>query len=146
MVKPSGKGKYKVKVSAKVDGTTLPMGDMEFRVKRVPDPISTLDGSYGSGNMPAPRFKSTTGIVPKLENFEFPARFDIISYTIVAILPDGIIKYPCVGPRYDSKFKEMLDKGKFKKGCTVVFEDIVAKGPEGDRRQLSPIAVAITTN
>ena len=146
MVKPSGKGKYKVKVSAKVDGTTMAMGDMEFRVKRVPDPISTLDGSYGSGNMAAPRFKSTTGIVPKLENFEFPARFDIISYTIVAILPDGIIKYPCIGPRYDSKFKDMLDKGKFKKGCTVVFEDIVAKGPEGDRRQLSPIAVAITTN
>ncbi|MGL1627267.1 hypothetical protein ACSTIF_00330, partial [Vibrio parahaemolyticus] len=80
IVKPSGKGNYKIKVSAKVDGNVMPMGEMAFRVKRVPDPVSTLDGKYQSGNMPAPKLRATSGVVPYLNGFEFPARFDIVSY------------------------------------------------------------------
>ena len=147
-VKPSGKGgKFKVKVSAKVGGSDMPMGEMEFRVKRVPDPISTLDGVYQSGNMPAPKLKSTTGVVAQLNDFALAgARFDILSYTAVAITPDGEQKIPCTGPRYDAKFRNLLDKGKIKKGCTVIFEDIVARDPAGEKRSLSPIAIAVTSN
>jgi gliding motility-associated protein GldM len=71
VVKPSGKGKYKVKVSAKVDGNTMPMGDMEFRVKSVPQPQPTLDGLYVSGNLSLPKLKSTTGVVAQLNDFVF---------------------------------------------------------------------------
>jgi gliding motility-associated protein GldM len=147
VIKPNGAGKYKVKVSAKVGGNTMPMGDMEFRVKRVPAPVSTLDGIYQSGNLSAPKLKSTSGIVPQLNDFVFSGvKFDVISYTAVAITPDGVVKYPCAGAKYDSKFRAVLDNGRIKKGCTVVFEDIIVKGPEGDRRPLSSIAIAVITN
>ena len=146
VVRPSGKGKYKVKVSAKVDGKSLPMGDMEFRVKGVPQPLSTLDGIYASGNLSLPKLKSTTGVVAQLNDFVFAGvKFDVISYTAVAIA-DDVQKYPCIGSKYDSKFRALLDKGKLKKGNTVVFEDIVVRDPAGERRTLAPIAVAITTN
>lgn len=145
-VKPTTKGKYKMKVSAKVDGKILPMGEMEFRVKRVPEPVSTLDGVYVSGNMTAPKLKSTSGVVPQLNDFVFPVRFDVISYTAVAITADGVQKFPCLGARYDTKFRDMLDRGKIKKGCTVVFEDILVKDPTGERRPLAPIAIAVTSN
>ena len=147
-IKPSGKaGKFTVRVSAKVNGKEMPMGDMIFRVKRVPDPTSTLDGIYSSGNMPAQKFKSTSGVVAHLSDFVLDgAKFDIQKYTIVAITPDGVQKIQCIGPRYDSKFRTLLDNGKIKKGCTVVFEDIIARDPAGENRPLSPIAVAITSN
>ena len=145
-IKPSGKGKYKVKVTAKVDGGTLPMGDMEFRVKRVPDPVPTVDGRYFSGNMSAQTFKSTSGVVPKLDDFPFIANFSILSYKIVFINTDGEQQFTCKQPQYDQKFKTIVEKGRVKKGSTVIFEDIIAKGPAGDRRPLAPIAIAISSN
>ena len=145
-VKPTGKGTYKVKVSAKVDGNTMSMGEMEFRVKRVPDPVPTLDGIYFSGNMNAQKFKTTSGVVPKLDDFVFITKFNILSYTITVITPDGVQKIACNQAKYDSKFREMLDKGKIRKGSTVVFEDIFVLGPAGDKRPLPPIAIAINSN
>jgi len=146
-VKPSGKGKGKVKVSAKVDGNTQAMGEIEFRIKRVPDPVPTIDGTLASGNMSAQRFKQTSGVVPQLNDFPFITKFTIISYKIVYINAAGDVqKYTCTQPAYDSKFRTILDKGIVKKGSTVVFEDILVKGPAGDKRTLAPIAVAISSN
>jgi hypothetical protein len=146
-VKPTGKGKFKIKVSAKVDGNNLSMGDMEFRVKRVPEPVPTLDGIYQSGNMSAPKLKSTSGVVPQLNDFVLAGvKFEVISYTAVPITPDGVQKFPTIGARYDTKFREMLDKGRIKKGCTVVFEDIIVRDPAGEKRSLAPIAIAVTSN
>ena len=146
-LKPTTKGQYKIKVSAKVGGSSMPMGEMVFRVKRVPEPVSTLDGVYQSGNLPAQKFKASSGVVPYLNDFPIAgAKFEVLTYTIVTIMPDGVQKFSCTGPRYDTKFRTLLDNGKIKKGCTIVFEDIVARDPAGERRPLSSIAIAITTN
>lgn len=146
-IRPSGSGKYKVKVSAKVNGSDLSMGEMIFRVKRVPDPMTTLDGKYFSGNMSLPTFKSTSGIVPKIDLELEGARFEVLTYTAVAILTDGTVqKYQCAGPMYSKDLRNLIDKGKIKKGCTVVFEDIAVKDPEGKRRTISPVAIAVTSN
>ena len=146
-VKPTSKGQFKVKVSAKVDGNTLPMGELQFRVKRVPDPVSTLDGSLASGNMSAQRFKQTAAVIPQLNDFPFSTKFSIISYKITYINAAGdVTKFTCNQAQYDQKFRTLLDKGIIKKGSTVVFEEIFVKGPAGDRRQLAPIAVAISSN
>ncbi|MCW3124566.1 MAG: hypothetical protein JWO03_224 [Bacteroidetes bacterium] len=145
-VKPSGRGEYKVKISAKVDGNMLSMGEMKFRVKRVPDPTPMIDGIYSSGNMNAQKFKTTSGVVPKLNDFVFETKFSILSYMIVVMTPDGVQKIPCTQAQYDPKFSDMLSKGKIKKGTTVTFEEIVARGPAGDRRQLNPVTIAITSN
>ena len=40
----------------------------------------------------------------------------------------------------------VLNKGKIKKGSTVVFESIVAKDPSGENVSLTPIAFAINSN
>lgn len=148
VVKPSAKGNYKIKVTAKVGNAVLPMGEMLFRVKRVPQPLSTIDGIYESGNISAQKLKATNGIVPVLKDFLFAGvRYDVLSYKAVAILPDGdVLKYPCAGARYDAKFRDLLNKGKIKKGCNIVFEEIVAKDPSGEKVSLSPIAFVINNN
>ncbi|MBS1686397.1 MAG: gliding motility protein GldM [Bacteroidetes bacterium] len=145
-VKPAGRGNFKVKITAKVDGNNMPMGEVAFRVKRVPDPQPTLDGLYSSGNMSAAKFKATSGVVPKLTDFVFDkARFDIISYKIVFINADGEQIFSSTQAQYDPKFKTLVEKGRVKKGCTVVFEDIYVRDPAGQRRQLTPIAIAINS-
>jgi gliding motility-associated protein GldM len=144
-VRPTSKGTGKVKVSAKVDGNTMAMGEMTFRVKRVPTPVSTLDGVYTGGAISIPKFKSTTGVVARLDNFDFPVSFKILSYTITILTVDGEQKIPCVGAPFDAKFKDYLKGSRLKKGQSIFFDDIVAIGPEGDKRTLSPLAFNLTS-
>ena len=54
----------------------------QFRVKRIPDPVARLgnkdDGSMGNGE-----FKVQKGLIAWLDNFDFEARCDIQTFTIV---------------------------------------------------------------
>jgi hypothetical protein len=144
-VRPTTKGTGKVKVSAKVDGGTIAMGEMIFRVKRVPTPVSTLDGIYTGGAISLPKFKSTNGVVARLDNFDFPVSFKIVSYTITILTLDEVQKIPCVGSPFDAKFKEYLKGNRLKKGVSIFFDDIVALGPEGEQRNLPSLAFNIAS-
>jgi len=141
-VKPTTKGSAKVIVSAKVDGKNMPMGDIAFRIKKVPSPISTLDGVYTGGNISVNKFKSTSGVVPRLDNFDFPARFNVVSYKITIVTTDGNKPYQCAGPVYDNKFKNAMKT--LKKGQSIFFDDIIVKGPEGDNRALPSLAFVLS--
>jgi gliding motility-associated protein GldM len=144
IVRPTaGRGRGKVRVSAKVDGSTLLMGEQEFRIKRIPNPVSTLDGSYLGGSIPLGFLKSTKGVVAKVDNFDWPVNFKVLSYTVSYRASDGtIIKIPIEGPVYDTKVRNLIDR-RIKPGEMIFFDDIVAKGPDEEKRNINPIAFLI---
>ncbi len=142
VIRPSTKGTGKVLVTAKVGGRSISMGEMSFRVKKVPNPQPYIDGIYNGGNISLSKFRSTTGMVPKLEFFDFPARFNVVSYKISLITADGIKPFECKGPLYDSKFRDIMHS--LKKGQSVFFDDIIVRGPEGENRNLPSIAFVLT--
>lgn len=81
-----GPGKYIVNVSA-VGKTTINVNadnknsSYEFRIKRIPDPILKVGPSSG-GRMQSVVFKNQQFARADLENFDFDARFSVVSATV----------------------------------------------------------------
>ncbi len=131
-------GTAKVGVTAKLDdGTSKKIGDVEFRVKRIPDPLAKLGkGAYEKGGkVAAGTFKAQTGIRAELEDFVFDAKFTMISYTVTYVAKrQDPISGDNSGAVYNSKISEFVQKAK--PGDAFYFDNIKAKGPDGQSRTL----------
>src|SRR5699024_1696374 len=90
----TGTGKYNATVSQQgearitLSGGGLAPTSYDFRTKIIPDPIPTLSGKHG-GNIGNGEFKAQRALIPQLENFDFDARCEILSYTLFRIPKPG---------------------------------------------------------
>lgn len=139
IVKVTQPGKANVTVSAKQpDGSSKSMGAVEFRVKRVPDPVAKVGGVPG-GSIGVSKMKVQQGIVAELENFDFDIRFKIVGFNMTfAAKRQDLVEARVTGPLFDSKCKEFLNKAK--PGDMIYFDEIRAQGPDGTTRKLPSIA------
>ncbi len=142
----TGAGKYiarvgtpgKTTINVTVEGKTTPF---EFRVKRVPDPTPMIGASKG-GRMRVNDFKAQAGVRAELENFVFEGvKFDVISYVVYAT-GAGFTENPGIsqngGAYFNDASKRVIEKSR--PGTTIVIDEVRAKGPGGDTRNLPPMA------
>jgi hypothetical protein len=134
-------GKTKINVSAKVDGKVVPMGTEEFRIKRIPDPIPTVGGTLKGGPTSAAQLKVQGGVVPLLENFDFNARFNVVSYTVGYNKKGDYFEEKISGPLFNDKVKAILAGLKPKE--LLIIDDIKVVGPDGTQRKISQLAFKI---
>lgn len=134
-------GKTVISVSAKVDGKVQPMGTEEFRIKRIPDPIPTVGGTLRGGPTAAGHLKVQSGLVALLENFDFEARFNVVSYTMGYQKGADYFEEKVSGPLFNNKIKGVLQGLKPKQ--IVIFDDIKVVGPDGTQRKIPQIAFKI---
>ncbi len=78
-----------VDVYADIDGTNKKMGEMTFRVKRIPKPIPIVLGK-GSSRMPRSRLLTALSIDLDMNDFVFEVPFKVVEYTYM-IAVDGEI-------------------------------------------------------
>jgi gliding motility-associated protein GldM len=141
-----GGGKYiatvnspgKATINVTVEGKTTPF---EFRVKRVPDPVAMVGASQG-GRMPVNAFKAQAGVRADLKDFVFEGvKFDIVGYTVYAT-GAGFLENPGIsqnpGAYFTPQSKGIIER--FRPGTTVVLDEIRARGPGGDTRNLPTMA------
>lgn len=112
-----------------------------FRVKRIPDPIPTLGGKLRGGNAPAGTIKAQSGIVPILENFDFEARFNVQSFTMIYSSKGEIFKAEASGPLFNDQMNNFLTRCRPKD--IIFIDDIKVVGPDGTPRKLGQIAFTI---
>jgi gliding motility-associated protein GldM len=138
-VKVTQPGKANVTVSAKqLDGSTKAMGAVEFRVKRVPDPIAKIADQPG-GSISASKFKVQRGMIAVLENFDFDIRFQIVGFEMTyGAKRQDLVSARTNAPLFDSKMLDFINRAK--PGDVFYFDDIKAKGPDGTTRKLPSIA------
>ena len=134
MVKVTQQGKVSVNVSAKFGNSSKNMGSMEYRVKKVPDPVPMVAGKK-NGVMQKNQLQAAPYISAVLEDF----LFDGVSYRVTSFkfstVEAGIIKEAaCKGASLDQSAKSILDKARA--GQKIYFEDIKAVGPDGTERNL----------
>jgi len=134
-------GKCKIAVSAKIDGKVQPMGEEEFRIKRIPDPIPTLGGKLRGGNTQPGSIKAQSGVVALLENFDFEARFNVVSYQVIYSSKGEIFKTEIQGPLFNAQAKSFLDRAKPKD--IIFIDEIKVVGPDKQPRKLGQIAFQI---
>ena len=142
-VKVSSPGTAKISVAAEVaPGKTQTLSTTEFRVKRIPDPIAQFAGKTG-GAMATVALKAQNAIFAKLDNFDFDASFRVTKFSMIIAKPraDAIV-LSTSGNQLSSSMKSALNG--ITPGSRVIFDNIIAVGPDGTPRQLN--AVALTAN
>lgn len=147
-------GKYNVNVPASLIGkevtinvvgkngaTTLNVGGSKFRVKAVPDPVSSFGGKKG-GTMSAARMGNVDEVDAIYENFEFDLKASVTSFTVKVFKPrQEPSLFNCTGSSFSSSAKAAL--GSLPYGSTVIIENIIAKLPDGRTRPLGVLAFSI---
>ncbi|MFA6086868.1 gliding motility protein GldM [Mucilaginibacter sp.] len=116
------------------------LGTSEFRVKRIPDPKAQFAGKSG-GKTSAANIRAQDRIFARLENFEFDAKFNVTRFTLLIVKPrQDVVTYSTTGGELSSAMRSAMNS--VTPGTTVVFQDIIAVGPDGTQRGLDPIVLS----
>ncbi|QZE14104.1 gliding motility protein GldM [Halosquirtibacter laminarini] len=117
------------------------MGKMDFRVKRVPDPIAEFLGKSNGIIATKGTLKSGLRINAVLKDFDFDLKFKVTSF-VVSTSKQGFV----VEKRSNSD-RLTADQLKLMKGVTrgnrVYIENIMAHGDDGTDRRLPSLSVRI---
>jgi gliding motility-associated protein GldM len=112
--------------------TTRNMGSADFRIKRVPDPkayIANTDGGPVQKNM----LLASRAIIPKMpDDFDFDLNFDIVSFKFVGVRGGDIYDRDGTGNMLTQEMQTFISNSK--RGQRIWIEDIMAKGPDGNRK------------
>lgn len=132
-----GPGKFNVRVSAVGKSSITVNADgkastYEFRVKRIPDPIFMVGPSKG-GRIQSVIFKNQQFARADLENFDFDARFSVISATVYF-----------AGANFSNVQTATINGGSLASisgqlakcipGTSVTFDNVKVQGPDGTVR------------
>lgn len=140
VVRPRTVGNAIVSVEAQVDGKWKNMGNMEFRVKRVPDPVAKVAGMKG-GAIDKGRLALQSIIQADMENFDFKLTYQVTEFTLSASVGGFSQDLQSKSNRITPQMQDLI-KG-LSKGQKVYFLDIKAIGPDGSPRELLPIVFKI---
>lgn len=130
----------KITVSGETSpGKTQVLGVQEFRVKRIPDPKAQFagksNGAVASGNI-----KAQDKVFARLENFDFDAKFNVTRFSLTVIKPrQDAITISGSGSDLSGAMRSAL--ATITPGSRVVFDNIIAVGPDGTQRGLDPIVL-----
>lgn len=133
-------GTAKVSISAQVAPDKVQtLSTTEFRIKRIPDPIAKFAGK-SSGTMPTVAIKAQNALFATLENFEFDAKFNITKFSLIIANPrsDAVV-LSTNGNQLSPAMKTAISG--INPGARIIFEPIIAVGPDGSPRQLAPVAL-----
>ncbi|HAM98903.1 MAG TPA: hypothetical protein DCQ26_09875 [Marinilabiliales bacterium] len=136
-VKPTKRsGTVSIQVMAEIEGSKKSMGSMDFRIKTIPEPKAKVMGQ-SSGSISIAMLSNAPGVYAELEDFVFDLKFQITGFTLVT--QDGIYSKE-LNTKGNSFSREQQDVIKAaKKGGRITIENIVARGPDGQEKPLSPI-------
>lgn len=122
-------GKCNISVSVKDDkGQSRSMGSMEFRIKRVPDPVPKVANLKG-GSISKSLLVSQTGVKADLENFDFDLKFDVVGFLVEATIKGFSESKVSTGARFTPEQIALINKVAI--GQSVYIADVKAKKPDG---------------
>ncbi|MDP4281215.1 MAG: gliding motility protein GldM [Bacteroidota bacterium] len=129
-----------INVSAVFSGKSKQMGNMTFRLKRVPDPIAKVAGK-SEGNISKSLILASPFLMAEMPvEFDFDLKYQVTSFTFVTDVAGDIVTTRVQGGRLTPEIVKVIQNAK--KNKRVWFEDINVKGPDGDR-SIAPILLKI---
>ncbi len=141
VVRPATTGKASVSVSAKLGDRMKAMGAVEYRVKNVPSPEAYIANVNG-GSVSRDLVLASGAIIPRMPaDFEFNLNFIVTAFKFSGNRKGDIIDYSSNANGLTSQMKDFI-KGA-RRGEKIILEDIMAKGPDGKTRKLSPIVLTL---
>ena len=140
IVVPKRPGNAILTVFAEIDGSKKKMGEKEFRVKMVPDPVAKVAGKKG-GAIAKNMLLAQSGVEAAMENFDFDLQFRVTEFTVSAVIRGFVSSVPVKSNIFSQDQRDLVSK--LDRGSKVYIEDIKAVGPDGVPRDLSTITFLI---
>lgn len=120
-----------ISVSAGDGKDSKNMGGVEFRVKRVPDPVPFV-GRVSTGPI-AKEELLISSVIPRMpQDFDFELNFIIKSFIFVSTASGDIYQRPMSGNQFSEEIKKFIRTAR--RGQKIWIENITAEGPDGNRR------------
>lgn len=133
--------KVTFEVSANLSGNLVPIGTQEFRIKRIKDPIAKVAGK-SAGTMTAVALRNQGFLFASLDDFDFDVKFAIVRFNLIKIGSSReIVTARNNGADFNADVKNIL--ATLVPGNSVMFDNIIAKGPDGKERLLNSIIINI---
>jgi len=110
-------------------------GKITYRVKQLPSPMPFV-GNLKPGFVSSSSFKAMGGVIAKLEDSEFDAPFEVVSYKVGAESQAGdFIQIENKGARWTGQAASLING--LKPGKSIIITDIIVRDPAGRSRTLS---------
>jgi gliding motility-associated protein GldM len=143
----SAPGKYIVRATT-VGEATITVSDgqqntpFKYRVKRVPDPVTTIGGTIKGGKIAKGTLQVQQGVKAILENFDFDARFTVNSFEFTYVPKNGDPREGKVsGDRFNGDWTSAVN------GCkpndVFMIEKVKVTGPDGSIRTITGVSVQV---
>lgn len=135
-------GKAMITVSAELaPGKVQTLSSTEFRIKRIPDPKVKFAGKSG-GKLSTVAFRSQNRLFAALDNFDFDAKFDIERFSLIIVKPrsggDASV-LTATGNTLSAPMQQAM--AQLTPGSRVIFDNIIATGPDRQKRQLDAVTL-----
>ena len=141
-----------ISVTAQMDGRSMNVGSMTFRVRKLPDPTVYLPVRDGAGNtvhykgspkrISKAALMSAEGLGAAIDDDILNVSYTVVSFSTVMFDQMGnAIPEVSDGSRFSSRQKEQFKR--LKPGKTFFISDVKAKGPDGITREISPMQVLL---
>ena len=132
--------KSMVAVMANIEGQTKKMGEMEYRVKAVPNPVPTVAGMSG-GKIPKATLAAQLAVVAEMKDFDFDLKFTVSSFSVTIVRGGNARSFDNKEARFSAEIKQQFEG--LSKGAKVYIEDIKAVGPDRRTRELPTVIFTI---
>lgn len=129
-----------VSVSVTVDKVVKPMGSIEFRVKKVPNPLATVAGK-NEGMISKSELMAEQGVFAEIPEFDFEMKFQVLSFVVSTSKGGFIVDKPATGAKFTQDQRDLFNG--LTRGSRLYIDNIVAKGEDGFTRNLSAIIFKI---
>lgn len=141
MVMPDHLGPATIKIFELKKGDTLLRDSMGFWIKKFPSPTPFIAGLNG-GLIKKERLKAMGGVISKLQNSDFDAPFQVISYQFILIRDTAFQKLIVNnGPRYNEAVKQLIEE--LQVNDHILITNIICKGPDLIERMVQPMEFII---
>jgi gliding motility-associated protein GldM len=141
IVNASSAGNVLISVSEKNGNKITFLDSMQFRVKRIPDPVISIGGIKGEGTLSHDELAGLTEIYATLENFDFDCKYDVVSFSMSCDQNGKPIELSQAG----SKLSDVMKATLFFQpaGSKIFFHEITVKGPDGILRKVPGVMIKV---
>lgn len=141
-----------INVTATVDGRSMSVGSMKFRIRKLPDPLPYIAVKDAKGNashykgsprrLSKPALLSAGGVSAALDDGILNITYQVVSFSTVSFDQMGnAIPENSAGSRFSARQIEQFRR--LKVGKSFFITNIKAKGPDGITRDIPPMEVTL---
>ncbi len=129
-LRPGSGNETTVRVSADIGGESRFMGEMNFRVRRLPDPEVKIAGKQSGSSILKAELRGAR-LYPDMQGALFDVSYRVTRFTMNVTVGPNTRSYTTTGDRLSGEMKNIVNN--LNRGSTVGFKNITVEGPDGSR-------------